>query len=307
MYVFGIHLSSVIYISIFCILIVFAVINLAINRQQKNRIYYIRFLLLMITGLIYNAVEELFPNDNLAIDLVSQYIIAYTVGLASAFYFLFYLSKEYNLKFVKRFNIVIIGFISFSTLIWLFIIPYSITKSLSLSRFLFLIIILTILIINITSVAKGQFHKLKINETRILKIHTINGFLGFLSIILFPITILASSGNQLIVQLCYTLGFYFVSIDYFLYPQRKNVSERIFYNISKREKEVLEVFLESPEQKFSEMCERLFISEKTFSVHMSSIYKKMQVKGKKNFTKSVKNNTLTVQQNNKTHNPSPQS
>jgi len=237
----------------------------------------------MIVALMYNINEDLFPDTKSSIDWIAQYIIAYTSGLISAVYFLFYLHLEYQLKFVKRFDLLLVGAFSFLILICSFIIPLAITKSLNTARYFFLSIILAILLVNVLSVLKDKFLKLRLCKKIILKIHILIGIFGFLSIILFPVTILASSGNQFIVQLCYTLGYLAISIDYFLYPLRKKEIKKSisFEKLSARETEVLKLMLQNPNLKYAEISDLLNISQKTLSTHLSNIYKKIDIKSKK--------------------------
>ncbi|WP_114820748.1 helix-turn-helix transcriptional regulator [Chryseobacterium sp. KLBC 52] len=283
MFVFGIHISTIIYVLIFLILIILVATNLLIRLNQKDKPYYIRFLLLLIAGLIYNIVEELFPDKNSPLDLITQYIISYTTGLASAIYFVSYLIKEYEVRFVRRVDLFMTGAIILFIFICSFIIPLTLTKSINISRYIFLSIILVILLVNTISIIKNQYLKFKSNKEFFLKVHSINGAIGFLSIVLFVFTILASSGNQFIVQTFYTLGFFIVSIDYFLYPLRKKEIKKSipFEKLSVREAEVLMILLENPNLKYAELSQRLNISEKTLSTHLSNIYKKTEIKGKK--------------------------
>lgn len=278
-----IHLSSIIYVLILFILIILVSINIITKWELKSKSYYVRFFLLLLAGLIYNIVEELFPNSNLPIDLSAQYIISYTVGLASAFYFLFYLKSEYKLEFIKPFNVVIIGSFSFLILICCFIIPYIITKSLTISRSLFLTIILALLLLTVFSVLKNQYLQFKSFKGKYLKLHSINGAIGYLSIISLPITILASGGSQFIVQTCYTMGFFFITIDYFFYGLRKKETKNniSFAHLTVRETEILNMLLEDPNLKYTELSQALNISEGTLSAHLSNIYKKLGIKNKK--------------------------
>lgn len=298
MFVFGIHISTIIYVLILLILIVLVATNLLIRLNQKDKTYYIRFLLLLIAGLIYNIVEELFPDKNSPLDLITQYIISYTSGVVSAIYFVFYLVKEYEVRFVRRVDLFMLGAIIFFIFICSFIIPLTLTKSINISRYIFLSIVLIILLVNIISILKNQYLKFKSNKEIFSKVHSINGAIGFISIVLFVFTILASSGNQFIVQTFYTLGFFIVSIDYFLYPLRKKEIKKSipFEKLSARESEVLMILLENPNLKYSELSQRLNISEKTLSTHLSNIYKKTEIKGKKEIqemSKIYKNSLIT--------------
>ncbi|WP_419870293.1 LuxR C-terminal-related transcriptional regulator [Chryseobacterium sp. CT-SW4] len=171
----------------------------------------------------------------------------------------------------------------------MFIIPYTTTQSLKLSRFIFLTITLSMLAFNSISILKNQYRKFRANQNLPLKIHSVNGAMGFLSIVTLPITILLTSSNQFVVQTFYTSGFFIVSIDYFLYPLRNKIQQTPPLDIfSKREKEILYTFLLNSELTYPEISKKLFISDKTFSVHMSNIYKKAEVKGRKELYEKYK-------------------
>ncbi|WP_449399354.1 helix-turn-helix transcriptional regulator [Chryseobacterium wanjuense] len=54
-----------------------------------------------------------------------------------------------------------------------------------------------------------------------------------------------------------------------------------FEKLSTRETEVLKLLLEDPNLKYSEISQMLNISEKTLSTHLSNIYRKIEIKNKK--------------------------
>nr|WP_276590706.1 MULTISPECIES: helix-turn-helix transcriptional regulator [unclassified Chryseobacterium] len=54
-----------------------------------------------------------------------------------------------------------------------------------------------------------------------------------------------------------------------------------FEKLSARETEILKLLLENPNLKYAEISGMLNISEKTLSTHLSNIYKKVEIKSKK--------------------------
>ena len=93
---------------------------------------------LLFSGLIYNLAEGLLPDKNFKFDIISQNILAYTIGLIVAFHYLFYVKTEYKITFPIKISYSMIGIITLLILILLFILPYTITKSLSYSRIFFI-------------------------------------------------------------------------------------------------------------------------------------------------------------------------
>lgn len=89
--------------------------------------------------------------------------------------------------------------------------------------------------------------------------------------------------NQFIEQTFFSLGFFVLSLDYFLYPLRKKEIKKSisFEKLSVRETEILMMLLDNPNLKYSELSKILNISEKTLSTHLSNIYKKIEIKSKK--------------------------
>ena len=58
--------------------------------------------------------------------------------------------------------------------------------------------------------------------------------------------------------------------------------------LTKREKEISKLLLENPDLSYSEIGEKLFISEKTVSKHLSNCFKKSKTKNKLNYVSSLK-------------------
>jgi len=277
------NFSTFLYILIFVLLIIIVAIQLTLCWKRRDRKFYLKFIGLIGSGLIYNSVEGLLPDKSLGVNIMSQNIFAWIVGVGIAFHYFIFIKKEYNLKFIKEFSLSTIAIFTLLTLIILFILPYTVTGSLSYSRICFLTFILSLLSLALILVAKQQIKKMKKQKNIIFKIHDTIGLLSFLGLISLPLTILIFGDNQFIEQTFFSLGFFIVSVDYFLYPfRKKEIKKSIpFEKLSVRETEILMMLLDNPNLKYSELSKILNISEKTLSTHLSNIYKKIEIRNKK--------------------------
>lgn len=275
--------STFIYIIIFILLIIFVCIQLIFVWQKRDRNYYLKFLGLLFSGLVYNIVEGLLPDKNFEINIVSQNIFAWIVGLAVAFHYFAFIKNEYNLTFTDRLPLNLIGIFALICLLILFILPYTITDSLEISRTYFLTFFFTLLSFATIIVIRQQYIKIKNRKMIVFKIHDFNGILAFLGLLSLPATILMFGDNQLIEQSFFSIGFFVLATDYFIYGKRmKEIKKNFsFDDLTIRETEILNMLLEDPNLKYTELSQALNISEGTLSAHLSNIYKKIGIKNKK--------------------------
>lgn len=285
-----IALSTFIYILILLGLFIIVCIQLTLVWKKRDRNYYLNFLALIFSGIAYNLIEGLLPDANFGVDILSQNILAFTVGLIVAFHYLFYLKKIYNLKFYEKISFSSIGMAACIALIVLFILPYTVTKSLEISRVFFLGFFLIVLLLMIITVIKDQSIKIKEDKSNILKFHSLTGILGFLALLSLPFNILIFGDNQVIEQSSFSFGFFILAMDFFLYDLRKKELKKNipFEALSARENEILKILLDNPELKYAQISEQLNISEKTLSTHLNKIYKKIGIKSKKEINEMSK-------------------
>lgn len=236
-------------------------------------------------GLIYNVIEGLLPDKSFGVNIETQNILAWTVGLGVAIYYLGFLKKEYDLVFFQKKSIEIktISIFSLFMLIIFFIIPYTVTQSLEFSRFYFLIFFTSFLFLALIGIGRQQYKKFKEHKRIWFKIRELIGFLGFVGLVSLPASILIFGDNQTIEQTCFSSGFLVLSTDFFLsYKRKEEVKQNIWlHTLSQRETEILKLLLDNPNLKNSEISQQLCISEKTVSTHLSNIYKKTGLTGKK--------------------------
>lgn len=275
--------STFIYSLILIGLFIVVCIQLTFVWKKRDRNYYLNFLALIFSGIVYNLIEGLLPDANFGVDILAQNILAFTVGLIVAFHYLFYLKKIYCLKFYEKISFSSIGMAACIALIVLFILPYTVTKSLEISRVFFLGFFLIVLLLMIIVVIKDQTIKIKEQKSSVMKFHNLIGIFGFLALLSLPFNILIFGDNQVIEQTSFSLGFFFLSIDFFLYGLRKKEMKKDipFAVLSIRENEILKILLDNPELKYAQISEQLNISEKTLSTHLNKIYNKIGIKSKK--------------------------
>lgn len=293
-----IDLSTFIYILILIGLFIIVCIQLTFVWKERDRNYYLNFLALIFSGIAYNIVEGLFPDANFGIDILSQNIFAFTVGLIVAFHYLFYLKKIYCLKFYEKISFSSIGMSACIALIVLFILPYTVTKSLEISRVFFLGFFLIVLLLMVITVIKDQSIKIKEDKSKILKFHSLTGIFGFTALLSLPFNILIFGDNQVIEQSSFSFGFFILAIDFFLYDLRKKELKKNipFADLSARENEILKILLDNPDLKYAQISEQLNISEKTLSAHLNKIYKKIGIKSKKEInelSKSIRESIMS--------------
>ncbi|MGC5745469.1 LuxR C-terminal-related transcriptional regulator [Chryseobacterium sp. NFX27] len=290
-------ISTFICILIFILLVIIVSVQLILVWKRRDRNYYLKFLFLIVSGLIYNVIEGILPDKDFRINIISQNIFAWLIGLGVAVHYFIYIKSEYDLIFFKRVSLSGIGMFATLALIFLFILPYTITGSLKTSRTYFLSFILAISMVAIIIIIKQQTKKARAQNKIIFKIHDFMGILSFLGLITLPFTILLFGDNQFIEQTFFSIGFFIIAVDYFLYSFRKKEIKKIipFEKLSIRETEILKLLLEDPNLKYSEISKMLNISEKTLSTHLSNIYKKIEIKSKKEIHELSKiyKNTIT--------------
>lgn len=290
--------STFIYIIIFILMIIAVCIRIIFKWNHQDRNYHLKFLAILLSGLVYNIVEGLLPDKNFEINIVSQNIFAWTIGLAVAFHYFTFIKNEYNLTFKGQLSINLIGIFALLSFIILFILPYTITGSLEISRTYFIGFFLALLSLGAILVIHKQYIKI-INQKNILfKIYHFNGILAFLGLLSLPATILIFGDNQWIEQTFFSCGFFILIIDYFFYGLRKKeIQQNIsFENLTIRETEILNMLLKDPNLKYAELSKALNISEGALSSHLSNIYKKLGIKSKDEIRKISESykNTLDI-------------
>lgn len=280
-----IHAITFFYICIFIMMLFPVVINLAKGKYKK---YHIDFFILLVCILMNNVSSGLLPDKNIPFNVLSQNIIAYFVGFTTIIYYFIYISKYYNINFRKYININQIFLILFVDLVLGFIVPYTITNDLAISRKIFLIAPILLILGLIGVIIKEKVTRYFFYDNIIEKYHIFTGIMGIISIISNPIIMFTLGDMQDIEQTFFNLGFFFIAIEYFLYQRTFQTSVmQENYSLTQREAEILSLVIINPNVTYSELGNNLNISEKTISAHMSRIYKKTGAKNKKDLYDKV--------------------
>ena len=247
--------------------------------KNKKHIFHQDFVFLLIVIILYNLSSGLFPDDKFQLPVITQNIIAYFVGFTSVLYYYFFVAKYYNIGTKINLNRLII--ILFANIIILFVIPYTATHDLTLSRKLLVVIPISIGIYIIYSFLKKN-GKILFQENHIeQKYHIFTGVISMISILSLPLVILLLGDNQDVEQSLFNMGFFFISIEYFLFQnsfQNTLISKK--FSLTQREQEILSLLILNPQIKHSEIADTLFLSEKTNYFHMNNIRKKTNSKTK---------------------------
>ncbi|QYN50254.1 MULTISPECIES: helix-turn-helix transcriptional regulator [Apibacter] len=143
------------------------------------------------------------------------------------------------------------------------------------------LIIITIIFFN---TSHQELKKWKVTYDKKSRFRIISGIIGLFSIYSLPIVMFILGDNQDVEQSLYTFGFLFLVISYYLYDKDLSSHGKIL-NLTPREKEIFTIVVENPDIKYVDLSEQLHISKKTFSAHMSNIYKKLNIRGKKELLK----------------------
>jgi signal transduction histidine kinase/DNA-binding NarL/FixJ family response regulator len=119
------------------VMLVFQGIYFLQRPSEKSRL---QFLLLLVCLIAYNVCSGLFPDEQWAIPIEMQTIIAYFVGFAMSIYVVYYFYKVFDLKHLKFFATYGLLFFLFLPFVFLFVVPYLLTGDSRLSARLTVIV-----------------------------------------------------------------------------------------------------------------------------------------------------------------------
>jgi DNA-binding CsgD family transcriptional regulator len=267
-------------------LILFVLVGYIIVKKLWENYRYIRLVFLLLIGLVFNIVYGIMPDEHYNLKESSQNILVMTIFISSLLYILSYMKEENILNFfikISRFEIAV-----YLVFILLFIIPYIQTESLEISLKIFFCVPSLLLLIQFFCSGRTRIRETLTVKNNYIKLHIIFGIISIvLLFILFAAFCFFRNKNIILTIFNGVIILFF--LDFFLYEKRFTERERetdiekvffLFDTLTNREQEILNIIIESPEYTYSEISEKLFISEKTLSAHLSKIYKKLGAKGK---------------------------
>ncbi|MCC5923801.1 MAG: helix-turn-helix transcriptional regulator [Crocinitomicaceae bacterium] len=260
-----------------------------------------RFLLLILLFINYSISSGLLPDENIKyFSLFVQNILAFGSGIFLAIYYYYFLVKEIEIEQRKFFNVKILLLsliISFGTL---YITTYILYKDFNLARNIFIVapvIIALYFCYNTILEVKKLSSKSSVKSS--YKCLNFAGKLGITFMATMPI-IVAIGDYQLINIGLVNISFILIVISYYtlillqaknerdLNANFKDEQSLEYYNLTPRELEVASFILKG--EKYIEIAQQMFISDKTVSKHASNIFKKVECTSKEDFViKFIKN------------------
>lgn len=260
-------------------------ISWIIWKGKKSYEARIRFLVFILFFLLYNITAVIYVEDIIGISQLSLDFIAFTIGTAYALYFLYYFYKEYNIRPSGIFALKPVIYITVLDLLLLFIIPYSITRDIQLSKYLFLAIPLLLIIGISINVFREFYKRLKSKLSGLYITHILWGFCAMICIMLFLIISISNGMDPLVEYACFSMGHIFLTLAYVIYPAQLSYDNKnnvhlnldLFGTLTVREQEIALLIKECPNRTYRQLSEIIHINEKTFSKHTSNIYKKLRL------------------------------
>ncbi len=306
MNVFGseMHLITFLIIIVQIIILVNYIVN---DLKERNNKSTKRFLVFTIYFIVYNLFSGLFPDEKILITINLQLILAYSIGIFLALYYVHYVYTEFNIKQFKYFTVKHLSIVIGSSFIVFFVIPLIIFGNLTLSRkfFIFIPILLAFAFLyKVSTPLLKLYQQKKSIYEKFYRDRIITGYIALLSIVLMPVAV--SLGDyQVIEQLVVNFGYFVLAIaltrnNIYLANKKEQFLKRMGYvddrdnisiinafntfNFSQREIEVANYILDG--WSYKKIGYNLFIAEGTVSKHASNIFKKAGVDDKKTFVSS---------------------
>lgn len=293
------HIITVCFLILQILISIPVLISWLKKKEEKFRIRYFNLLILFI---LYNVVSGLTPNpyilENFNIDYIAQEIIAWAIGISWSIYFLYYLYKEYRIIPSKMMSIdTIMKALALNFLLF-FIIPYTITKNIEISRNIFLVFpiyLSFIALYNIFKYLKNDFSK---NKNKYYRTRIICGGLSMFCIVLIPIFIVILGDIHLLEHSILNMSFAFITITYILrighitsinnYFKKKlskeNDTFQNYLKLDHRERELLYLMLDKPEYTYKEIIKKNHLDPKMIKVMSNKIFFILNIINKKEAT-----------------------
>lgn len=196
------------------VILFFQLIYFLERPSDKSRLWYLILLYLLIQ---YNVMGGLFPDPDIPISITLQNILAYASAIVMSMYFAFYFYKAFELKHFKWFAIYGTFYFVFLPFIASFVIPYSFTGNLDLSRKLFVVVpflYCLVFIYNITRAVVIKYKNVpKGEEGYLFRERIIAVYVALACWISLPV-ITYFDGSQ-VLEVCMTnVGFLVMTITY---------------------------------------------------------------------------------------------
>lgn len=262
-----------------------------LQRPEKKRKYYLILLGLLI---LYNLAGGLFPDEDIAISVVTQNILAYGAGFAMGCFFPYYFYKAFEVRHLKfQATYGVFYFLVLPYLIF-FCIVYPLVNDLDVAIYIGLLIPFIYAFYMIYQILES----IKITYKGKKAVDVILVYLAVCPWALMPLLAYLKV-DQLTEVLFTNGGFVIVTVLFFrnmiqesredykalmalreMQKQDPQIFEENceYYALTPREREIAQLVCEG--EKYKDLAKKLFISERTVTTHVQNIFRKTEVSSK---------------------------
>ena len=290
------------------VMLFFQIIYFLERKNDKKRFLYLVLLVLLI---LYNVTSGLFPDENIPIPVMLQTIVAYLFAFGTSMYFVYYYYEAFNLKRLKFFVTFGSLIFLFAPFLFLFVLPYSITGDLAMSRKLAVVIPFMYGIAFIGATTRAFVFKFREKEysDRLKFEMVIAAYVALLCWVALPVIVFFGD-FQVLEHSVTNSGFMIMTIVYIrssIHQSRREYDillERVHsleqlvelncgkYNLTTRETEIARLIIKGYSYKI--IASDLGISEKTVSKHVSNIFSKVSVTNKVELINKIQQREILV-------------
>jgi DNA-binding CsgD family transcriptional regulator/CDP-diglyceride synthetase len=276
------------------VMLFFQIIYFLERKNDKKRFLYLVLLVLLI---LYNVTSGLFPDENIPIPVMLQTILAYLFAFGTSIYFVYYYYEAFSLKRLKFFVTFGSLIFLFAPFLFLFVLPYSITGDLAMSRKLAVVIPFMYGVAFIGATTRAFIFKFRENEysDRLKFEMVIAAYVALLCWVALPVIVffgdfqvlehsVTNSGFMIMTLVYIRSSIHQSRREYDILLERVHSLEQLVelncgkYNLTARESEIVRLIIKGYSYKI--IASDLGISEKTVAKHVSNIFCKVSVTNK---------------------------
>ncbi|WP_440881388.1 LuxR C-terminal-related transcriptional regulator [Tenacibaculum sp. C7A-26P2] len=288
---FGTEIHRVTFIITFLQVLILpaCILHLTLKKRDQSRrnIVY-----LTVIFILYNLFSGLFPDPTLSIPIAIQLVLAYTIGAIMSVYFVIYIYHEFGITPILFFNLRFMIPIVSTSFILGFLTTYLLTGNLRLAKTLFLIVPLFLMALFVFRAFKELISiSIRRNKEKHFIYRMYSAYVGLFSVFIMMIIVMIGD-FQVVEQSVCNFGYFVIMLSYYnslLYAYKNDIFQRSELieqfnelGFTNREKQIGEMLISGIED-YKKISEILFISYNGVTSHTSNIFKKANVKSKKEF------------------------
>jgi DNA-binding CsgD family transcriptional regulator len=276
------------------IMLCFQVFYFLQRTSDTKRLLYLILLILLI---LYNVCSGFLPDQDLAVPITIQNVVAYLVAFSTSMYFVYYFYKAFDLKHLRFFATYGSVFFLFLPFLLLFVVPYYATGNLDISRQLTVVIPFLYGLAFVVATTRAFMIKFreKAYTERTKYEMVIAAYLALLCWVTLPVIVFFGD-FQALEHSVTNAGFLVMTIVYVrtsIFESRKEYTKLLYaeqnrqsvidencksYHLTTRETEIVRLLAKGVPYKI--IGANLSISEKTVAKHVSNIFSKTRVTNK---------------------------